>query len=186
MTRKKIKENAIRLFFEKGYASTSMRELATAVGIEAASIYSHYKSKQEILAEICLPLAREMNSKLSQLAEMKRNPIAQIKEFIMYYVDMNIDFWYEIQVMQQDWKYLDDAHIEVLKAERNQMENTLTGILKKGMEGGQFYQTDPEMVASMLLSAFRWRFKSPKKLQKARDKYSSDIMHLLLEGIVSK
>lgn len=186
MTRKKIKECATQLFFDKGFAATSMRELAKAVGIEAASIYSHFKNKQELLAAICIPLMKEMNSKMGQLAEMKRNPIAQLEEFISYYIDININNWYELHILQQDWKYLEDEQLEALKAERALMEDTLTGILEKGMEGGQFYQTDPSMVAAILLSTFRWRYKSPKKLQKARAKYISDIKHLLLQGIVLK
>ena len=44
---------AARLFKEKGYPSTSMRELASAVGMEASSLYNHIRSKAELLEHIC-------------------------------------------------------------------------------------------------------------------------------------
>lgn len=60
-TKEKIFEDAIDLFAQKGFDATSMREIAEAVGIKKASLYSHYKSKDEILEKIVEhPLARVM------------------------------------------------------------------------------------------------------------------------------
>ncbi len=58
-TKEKIFEAAINLFALKGFDATSMREIAEAVGIKKASMYSHYKSKDEILEKIVEhPLSR--------------------------------------------------------------------------------------------------------------------------------
>ena len=50
---------ASRLFYEKGYKTVSMRDIATAMNIKAASLYNHINGKQEILSEIILKLAEE-------------------------------------------------------------------------------------------------------------------------------
>ncbi|HEX3012658.1 MAG TPA: helix-turn-helix domain-containing protein, partial [Methanobacterium sp.] len=42
-TKEKIFDSAIELFAKKGFDATSMREIAEAVGIKKASLYSHYK-----------------------------------------------------------------------------------------------------------------------------------------------
>lgn len=58
-TKEKIFEAAIDLFAQKGFDATSMREIAETVGIKKASMYSHYKSKDEILEKIVeYPMAR--------------------------------------------------------------------------------------------------------------------------------
>ncbi len=58
-TKEKIFEAAINLFAQKGFDATPMREIAEAVGIKKASMYSHYKSKDEILEKIVeYPMAR--------------------------------------------------------------------------------------------------------------------------------
>ncbi len=48
----KIKYEAYILFAEKGYSATSMRDIADKVGIKAASIYSHYKSKEDLFIDL--------------------------------------------------------------------------------------------------------------------------------------
>jgi len=48
-TKEKIVSAAINLFSDKGYSKISVRDIATAVGIKPASLYSHFASKEEIL-----------------------------------------------------------------------------------------------------------------------------------------
>jgi len=48
-TQQKIFDAAVELFYQKGYAGTSVREIARMVGIKESSIYNHYSNKEEIL-----------------------------------------------------------------------------------------------------------------------------------------
>jgi len=51
-TKDRILHAAVRLFSDRGYDKVSMRDIAAAVGIKAASIYNHYASKEELLKSI--------------------------------------------------------------------------------------------------------------------------------------
>lgn len=51
-TKEQILRKSIHLFADDGYESVSMKTIAHASGIQAASIYNHYKSKEEILQSI--------------------------------------------------------------------------------------------------------------------------------------
>ena len=59
-TKERIFEAAIDLFALKGFDATSMREIAEAVGIKKASLYSHYKSKNEIMDNIFKYFKKEL------------------------------------------------------------------------------------------------------------------------------
>jgi AcrR family transcriptional regulator len=51
-TKERIEKEALRLFSQKGYDATGMRDIAKAVGIGQGAIYNHFKSKQEILERL--------------------------------------------------------------------------------------------------------------------------------------
>lgn len=51
-TKERIIDEAMNLFSTKGYKGTSVKNIADAVGIKDASLYKHFKSKQEILDTI--------------------------------------------------------------------------------------------------------------------------------------
>ncbi|MDD2400419.1 MAG: TetR/AcrR family transcriptional regulator, partial [Sulfurovum sp.] len=48
-TKEKILKTSLKLFSTKGYASTTVRDIAGAMGIKQSALYNHFKSKDEIL-----------------------------------------------------------------------------------------------------------------------------------------
>ncbi len=71
-TKERITEEALTLFAEKGYKGTSVKQIAEAVGIKDASLYKHYKSKQEIFNSI-VTLINEHISNLSDTLGLPQN-----------------------------------------------------------------------------------------------------------------
>jgi TetR/AcrR family transcriptional regulator, cholesterol catabolism regulator len=53
-TTERVFDRAADLFWHKGFAATTTREIATAVGIQQASLYHHMASKEDLLYKICL------------------------------------------------------------------------------------------------------------------------------------
>lgn len=60
-TKQDILKAALDLFSEQGYEATSVAQIAEAVGIQKATIYSHYASKQEILDALTETVLEEYN-----------------------------------------------------------------------------------------------------------------------------
>ena len=63
-TKRKILDEALTLFSEKGYANVYVADIAERVGIKAPSLYKHYKSKQAIFDAI----VEEMNQRFVKQA----------------------------------------------------------------------------------------------------------------------
>ena len=57
--RDQIATAALDLFDQRGYHGTGMEDIAKAVGMRASSLYNHYKSKQELLAEVTVSAMEE-------------------------------------------------------------------------------------------------------------------------------
>ncbi|MBK9007275.1 MAG: TetR/AcrR family transcriptional regulator [Anaerolineae bacterium] len=53
-TRLAIEDAAMNLFLKQGYAATSMRQIADAVGLALGGIYNHFSSKEEIFEGIII------------------------------------------------------------------------------------------------------------------------------------
>ncbi|RMI34278.1 TetR/AcrR family transcriptional regulator [Nocardia stercoris] len=70
-TKDAIRDEAIRLFAEKGFEQTSLREVADAVGITKASLYYHYASKLDLLLAVVEPMFDDL---AAVVAEAERLP----------------------------------------------------------------------------------------------------------------
>src|SRR6186713_3393653 len=90
--KEQVIRKAAELFRIKGYAASSMRDLAQLLGIEAASLYSHIKSKEEILQNLCFDMAAEFRKSLEEVE--KQNVTAGEK--------LRLGIIGHIQVMSRD------------------------------------------------------------------------------------
>ncbi|MFI7192723.1 TetR/AcrR family transcriptional regulator [Nocardia nova] len=73
-TKDAIREAAIRLFSNKGFEQTSLREVADAVGITKASLYYHYASKLDLLLAIIEPIFDDMKLVVDELDGVPYSP----------------------------------------------------------------------------------------------------------------
>lgn len=110
MTEKKTKERifeaAIDLFALKGFKGTSMREIAETVGIKKASMYSHYKSKDEILEKILeYPIGRIGNMGPQNIETEELIVSMGLEKFMSLAGDL-IFGWMEGPYMEKIWRII--------------------------------------------------------------------------------
>jgi AcrR family transcriptional regulator len=67
-TKGKILESAYRLFCERGYYQTTTNHIAEAAGVSIGSLYSYYKDREEILADILKQFDSSLNQALDDLS----------------------------------------------------------------------------------------------------------------------
>jgi AcrR family transcriptional regulator len=65
-TRRRILAVALELFSTRGYAGTSMRDIADTMGLTKASLYYHFESKEQILEAVTEPIRAEMDRMLDE------------------------------------------------------------------------------------------------------------------------
>lgn len=70
-TKEKILESAYKLFCECGYYQTTTNHIATAAGVSIGSLYSYYKDREEILADILKQFDSSLNQALADLSHEK-------------------------------------------------------------------------------------------------------------------
>src|SRR6187402_1215699 len=81
-----ILKKAAQMFREKGFAATSMRDLAETVGIEAASLYNHIRSKNEMLEAICFDVANRFNANMDAIEASNEKSITKVETLLRFHI----------------------------------------------------------------------------------------------------
>ncbi len=186
MSKQKIKKAATDLFFKKGYDAASIRELAKSVGLKPSSLYSHYKSKQDILTAICIDYMKELVQGIEGVHNLRRTAYAQLVKFLEFYTRFQIDHWNATYLVQYEHKHMNLKNQEQFRNLRKTFEQYLVKIIRKGIRSKRFCKIDPEIILNIILSSMKWRHNSPKKLKRAFEENQNELFHILLKGIIDK
>lgn len=149
-------EAAAQLFKQRGYASTSMRDLAAEVGMEAASLYHHIKSKEEILEHICFALATRFEMAINEVNDIYFNAEEKLRTAIKNHVEILTGNVNHSAVFLQEWRNLTEPKLTEFKELRNAYEKELRVIIKDGINEDVFDQVDEKFAALTILSTVNW------------------------------
>ena len=183
-TRKdEIIKTAAKLFKEKGYSAVTMRDLASAMGMKAASLYNHIKSKQQILKEIIITLAEEFTSGLKQIQQSEKSNIKKIEEVVKLHVKIASQNPYGMASLNNDWMHLEeklDYYLEL----RTNYEEELREIIAEGVKKGEIIDENIEIMLFSILTTLRSLYSwIPKKEYRNPEKLSQQLSTVLIQGI---
>ncbi|MBT9393789.1 TetR/AcrR family transcriptional regulator [Hymenobacter sp. NST-14] len=148
---------ATALFRTRGFAATSMRELATALGMEAGSIYSHIRSKEEILHRICFRLADRFFAAFEDAAKNDTLPVAdRLRRAIESHVQVLTEDVAASAVFLHEWRHLSEPARTEFLALRERYEAGFRQLLGSGAAAGTLYAPDPAFAALTLLASLNW------------------------------
>lgn len=184
-TRKaEIIQTAAKLFKEKGYSAVTMRDLATAMGIKAASLYNHINSKQDILKSIIISLAEEFTQGMDVIKTTDETTIDKLKEIVMLHVDITIKNTFGMASLNNDWMHLEEQLEHYLEL-RRKYEQDFIDIIKKGINSDEIIDSNPEIIMFSILSTLRsLYFWIPKKEELSKEELSLQLSHVLINGII--
>jgi AcrR family transcriptional regulator len=146
---------AATMFKDKGFAASSMRDLAETVGIEAASLYNHIKSKSEILQEIISHAASECNMQLDEVDAEGKSSLKKIEEIIRFHVRMMLTRFEEYHVMTHEWIHLSEPHLTNFINLRRHYVQRLEEIVDQGIRNKEMKPVVPYVAVLTILSAVR-------------------------------
>jgi TetR/AcrR family transcriptional regulator, cholesterol catabolism regulator len=154
------------LFWEKGYAETSMRDIANACGFRPANIYNFFSSKESILYEI---LHEEMMEIISPIKDLENDvsvdAVKAIRMLIENHVKLTLgDRRKSKMLFDAGLKNLSPANRKKIIQLRDDYDRIAVKIIERGVKSGLFPPIDEKMavfcIASMIARARMWY--SPK------------------------
>lgn len=187
MTKQKkqiILEAAARLFREKGYAATSMRDLAQAVDLKASSLYNHISGKEGILREICFKHADRFHQELKTIENQEGSAETKVRALIHLHIQVATEDITSITAFNDEWRHLTEPYLSDFISLRKAYESRFRAIIEAGMQDGSFKVFHPNVALYTILSAIRWIYdwyRPGKSI--SRQELEDQIAGLLLNGL---
>ena len=174
---------AAKLFKEKGFTAVSMRDIAKALNIKAASLYNHIASKQDILKTIILNIAELFTEGMQIILNSKSSSIEQLEMLIELHVKIAKNYPSELATLNTDWNHLETSLDYYLKL-RNEYEDNFRSIIKSGIEHQEIKPINVEVILFSMLATLRnlylW---IPKKEKLNELKLKEDLVEIFINGV---
>lgn len=188
LTRKEvIVSKAATLFREKGFKAASMRDLAEAVGVEAASLYNHIKSKTEILHELCFSVANRFLHKMDEVEAEHTSSIDKIEKLLRFHINEMIHHYEEVYVSDREWKHLSDPYLSNFQNQRRIYRKRFAAIIEIGINELQIKKIDAATAVLIMLHAISGIESWHRSTQKiTAEELEENMISILVGGLVNR
>ena len=161
---------ATRLFAERGYAQTSIQDIAEEAGILKGSLYYYVSSKEELLYQLLVRNHEALYAHVAGRAPAADEPaLAAVHSFVRRHVayvlahaELSALYAQESAALQADERW-----VRELRRLRRRHEDALGALLRAAIEAGEAVDDDVVMTARAILSmanaTYRWQRSSPRR-----------------------
>jgi TetR/AcrR family transcriptional regulator, cholesterol catabolism regulator len=182
-----VRAAALRLFRDKGYHATSMRDIAAEVGINKGSLYSYIRSKEDLLIPF---FERAMGLLLAEIeaisADETLTATERLKRAIKAHilnVTENLDI---LTVYLSEWRQLRADSLSTVRQQRERYAALFLTIVQAGVNRGEFRAIDPRIstlgMIGMCNYLFRW-YRPDGRLRP--EQIADELTDMLLHGVLA-
>lgn len=179
-----IVEKAANLFKEKGYKAASMRDLAEVVGVEAASLYNHIKSKSELLHVICLDVANRFTNMIDEVEAEDIPAKEKIEKLLRFHIREMLNNYEDVIVSDREWKHLSDPYLSNFRHQRRTYRKRFAGIIEEGIKKKEIKKIDAPTAVLIMLHAVSGIESFHRSKQKISSKeLEENMVTILINGL---
>ena len=182
--REEILDAAATLFKERGYAATTMRDLAEKIGIEAASLYNHIHGKQDLLRQICFNTGQAHLTEMTRVEAMQADPATQVRAMIAAHVRLITQDVAAAAVANEEWRHLKEPYYAEFQQVRRDYEFRFGRLIQRAMASGAFRDIHPQIALYTILSSLSWLqhwYRAGRSV--TAEEIEDSILQLLIEGL---
>ena len=147
----RVREAALRLFAQYGYAAVSMRQIAREVGVQAGALYTYTPDKQALLFDL---MRAHMLELLDALAaeRLPEDPRAALEAFVRFHIRHHLGRRDAVFVSYMELRNLEPGNFAAIEAYRRRYEAALEAILERGRAAGAFRVADVRVAAMAVIA----------------------------------
>lgn len=156
--RERILEEAVKLFYERGFSGTTLDDIAGKLGVTKPFIYTHFRSKVELLEAICRPTIEMSLAAIAEAAAQKGSAAARLFSGVVAFTKVVLTRQANIAVYFREEKNLSVAGLDDINALRKRFDRVLSDLLEEGANAGEFNIADIRVAALAIGGMVSWAY----------------------------
>ncbi len=175
---------ACRLFAERGFEGTSMRDIAEVCGISKPTLYHYFADKDAIVRPLMLGITRVIHDRIAARLHPSQPPLEQLRLFMVESASCFEDYrWAWIASASLFWSDPHERHRAERLEWRDRYEGLLRDILHAARARGDTGAIDVPLAGRMVLGTLNWlpRWHDPTGALRATE-VAERFHRMLLDG----
>ena len=156
--RERILEEAVKLFYERGFSGTTLDDIAGKLGVTKPFIYTHFRSKVELLEAVCRPTIEMSLNAIAQAARHDGPVADRLYEGVVQFTNVVLQRQANIAVYFREEKHLSEVGLAEINALRKRFDRTLSDLLQEGAATGAFRIADVRVAALAIGGMVSWAY----------------------------
>lgn len=156
MTRNEILDAAAIIFSRKGFEATSMADIAEAVGLQKASLYHHFESKQELLVELLDQALDLLIERIEPIVTLPLPPDQRLRRAMSAYLGAMVDHRELASILLLEHRSLEPEYLSRHIPRRDRFERLWRDLIQQGYDTGLFCCSDPALATRALMGVMNW------------------------------
>ena len=187
--RGEIIDVATRLFLERGFHKTSIRDIARACPFNLASLYMYVSSKEDILFLVAQQLIDEKAKAMATVEISADDPAGSLRKALAAYCRIVHRYRPHIRLLYRELDVLAPARREIVMASLSTVTDVFEAIVREGRKRGIFCELDPKLVAlNALFMCHLWSLhtRALRSITQNIDEFFEEQSAILLNGLLAR
>ena len=156
--RDRILEEAVKLFYARGFSGTTLDDIAGKLGVTKPFIYTHFRSKVELLEAVCRPTIEMSLDAIARAAQREGKAADRLFDGMVDFTKVVLQRQANIAVYFREEKHLSQTGLAEINALRKRFDRVLSDLLQEGACAGEFRITDIRMAALAIGGMVSWAY----------------------------
>ncbi len=158
LKRERIIATAVELFYNQGLSNTTLEAVAERMNVTKPFIYSHFKSKSELLAEICSRGIRASLDALNRAVASAGSATDKMQTLARDFMLAVLANQAHIAIYNREEKHLSSDDSEAINDMRREFDRKFCALLNEGVAAGEFVVEDVQLASLAIGGIVSWSY----------------------------
>ncbi|QHE84827.1 TetR/AcrR family transcriptional regulator [Hydrogenophaga sp. BPS33] len=158
LKRERIISAATQMFYSNGLGNTTLEAVGEQLNVTKPFIYSHFKSKNDLLAEICSRGIRAWLDVLDRVVSSQGGPTHKLRTLAHELMLAVIENQAHIAIYTREEKHLSEDSREGINAMRRDFDRKFCALLDEGVAAGEFSVSDVQITSLAIGGILSWSY----------------------------